>query len=236
MSQRFQRSAVMILLGVLMVLPVSVAAQIRDADPSAAEEVVLMPVGPYGEKLDNCKVASFLFQGAPQHRNVERRSLFNGLVGKAVPFGPYLAYLTCDVPKGVRSITNGVASSVRVQHRSEFLVISSHRHIMHYQDGGPRLQVRIEGAFDTSGSLWVKLVGTFLNEVAVAKVGRDGVADIVVATPGDHVLLVLATGKLVCTKSLSLASPWDQPGERYVTINVEQGCQITRSYGAVSRE
>jgi hypothetical protein len=212
----------------ILCLLVSSALGYQDETPHlVAEEVILMPVGPFGEPLSNCKLYEVLTRD--NGRPVDRRGRFTGLVGRNIPFGTYVISLTCDVPEGVTSIRGGVASSREVHARNEFLVISSHRWLGdHGPDGGPRFRVNILKP-DSSSKVWIKFVGLYLQSEQVAGVDEtSSSAQIVDATPGDYLLILLKPGGIVCEKGIRLLDPSGS-----MTIDIGKACEIVDVKGVV---
>jgi hypothetical protein len=166
----------------------------------------------------------------------ELKGLFNGLIARQVPVGTYSVTLKCDVPPGVRSMVDGVGSTVEVQSiGQQFFVISSHTHMADYAPGyGPRFWVRIKNAGSVFGPLWIKAVGLYQESLTVAKVNEvSSEAEVGGLLPGDYLLMILSPGKLICTKKMRLLNPWDPllPGKQWITIDIGKGCEVVDARG-----
>jgi hypothetical protein len=217
---------VFIMLGVALGYP-----QDRKWEP-IAQSVTLMPIGPFGESLTNCKVISFVTW--KDGVSIDRKTLFIDLVGKDIPFGAYSVDVRCDVPKGVTSVSQGVASIISVKAHKDFVVVSSHRWLGdHLPGGGPRFRIHVQKSPGLSEPLWVKLVGIYLSEVHVVEIDKiTSDATIVGATPGNYVLMLLIPPKVLCMRELLLLNPWESvSGERFITIDMTKGCEINEASG-----
>jgi hypothetical protein len=207
-----------------------VSGQDHEWEP-VAEEVVIVPAGPFGERLSNCKVTEFLTRD--KDRPLDRRYRFTGLVGSNIPFGTYVITLRCDVPQGVRSVVGGVSSLLEVKHKRDFLVVSSHRWLGdHAPGGGPRFRVNVRRPTADSDRMWIKMVGLYLNKVFVD--GVDEMAssgEIIDAMPGDYMLMLLVPGRLVCEKQIRLLDPGGS-----LTLDLERACDIVEAIGAKELE
>jgi hypothetical protein len=204
----------------------------KTPEQDVAKEIMLQPVGPFGEVLRHCSVQSFLEIDREQR---QRRGLFTGLVGRNVPMGTYWVALKCEVPVGVRSMVDGVGSTVSIQSPRQFVVISSHSHVAEYAPGyGPRFWVKIKNAASISGPIWIKAVGLYQNFWTTAKVDEtSSQAEVQGPLPGDYLLMVLAPGKFICAKKIRFLNKWDPllPGEQWITIDLGKGCEVVDAKG-----
>jgi hypothetical protein len=82
---------------------------------------------------------------------------------------------------------------------------------------------------DSSSKVWIKFVGLYLQSEQVAGVDKTSSnAQIVDATPGDYLLMLLKPGGLICEKTIRLLDPAGS-----MTIDVGKACEIVDAKGAV---
>lgn len=188
----------------LLLLTASVVLECHAFQARSGVHVRILAIDSFGGPMHNCTIGRFYEVNSRQQsaKPEELAGRFKGLEADEVPVGQYYALVLCDNQMSAASIVN-------IDRSNTFVVVSSPgaATISEYPPGRvPRVVIKIPIRESSSGLLWVRLVGFFLNRIDSFPVASDGTVIVSDPMPGKYWLSLFEDGILKCHSELTLHS------------------------------